>query len=105
MLIFIFSGKYTQYGNPRKVADRIKKERNGEVEIYAIAVGEEKRSSGVDVIKEIASDIEGQSHFFWLHTHAIKSIIKEMISPGNCFLFPFTYVTDTMIIAYLIHKM
>ena len=68
----------------RIVSDKIKKERNGEVKIYAIAVGEEKHSSGVDVMKEIAKDIEGQNHFFWLDSHDLKYIIKQMISPGNC---------------------
>ena len=86
-VIVIFAGQFTQYSDPRIVSDKIKKERNGEVKIYAIAVGEEKHSSGVDVMKEIAKDIEGQNHFFWLDNHDLKYIIKQMISPGNCVLY------------------
>jgi len=77
----IFAGKFTQYGDPRHVSNTLKKERNDEVEIYAIAVGEDKHSSGFDVMKDIASKLE---HFFWLDSNNnFDNIIKEMISPGN----------------------
>jgi len=90
-VILIFAGKYTQYGDPRIVSNKIKKERNGDVEIYAITIGEEKHSSGFDVMKRIASDIEGQQHFFWFDSQAIKAIANDMTSPGSCFIFVYSY--------------
>ncbi|XP_052803564.1 complement factor B-like isoform X2 [Mya arenaria] len=83
IIILISDGKYTQMGNPKTIADKIKE--GEKAEIYSIALGTiQDIGVGLQVMKDIASDIDGEVHFFKINAATeedLKRTIDYMVNP------------------------
>ncbi|XP_052219499.1 complement factor B-like isoform X2 [Dreissena polymorpha] len=78
VVILISDGKYTQRGSPIEIAEDLK---NRSVEIFCIALGTKNDENSFRVMKDMASKIDDQQHFFavdkdWDMTETIHKMIE-----------------------------
>ncbi|XP_052788352.1 complement factor B-like [Mya arenaria] len=85
IIILISDGKFTQMGDPKLVAASINE--NKKAEIYSIALGTiQDTEAGFQVMKDLASNIEGEEHFFKINAaneEDLKRTIDLMIDPNS----------------------
>ncbi|KAL4219556.1 peptidase S1 [Mactra antiquata] len=89
VVIVISDGQYNTDGNPKTAADALK-ETPFHAEIFSILVGADERKYPLafDTMKEIASTIENEKHFFPIRGDQLHEVIGAMIANGSSLNLP-----------------
>lgn len=72
-------GQFSKNRNPAETAGILKTKYD--FEIYSIFVGNpDKNSYGMDIMKQIASKTENESHFFWIRDEWVEDQLQKKIN-------------------------
>lgn len=72
-------GQFSQNRNPAETAEILKTK--FDFEIYSIFVGNpDKNSYGMDIMEQIASKTENESHFFWIRDEWVEDQLQKKIN-------------------------